>query len=457
MKLVIIGGGPGGYEAAIYAAKQGIEVTLIEKDKVGGTCLNTGCIPTKALLAVSDVYDTVQNANTFGINIEHITLNYSAIIDRKDSIVAELRAGVEFLLSKNKIKIIKGFGRIKNKNSVEVTHSDGKNEIIFCDAIIIATGSFPAAPSFLQSDGKQILNSTDVLNRKSLPKSAMIIGGGVIGCEMGQFLARMGSNVSIVEMLSHVLPLEDYDVSSALERHLKRNGVTIFCGQGVKEIIPSDGCVKAILSDGTELTSEVVLSAIGRKPCTEDIGLPNIGIKTDQKGFIEVNSNMQTSVPNVYAIGDVLSSPQLAHVASAEGFVAIDNIIGNNRALNYKAIPRCVYTEPEIATIGMTETILKDKGIDYNVGKFNYVGNGKAKTAGKVEGFVKIIADKNDKIVGAAIVGAHATDMLSILSLTIQKNFTLKEIGQVIFPHPTMSEAILEAVHDIHKMSVHKV
>lgn len=458
MKIAVIGGGPGGYEAAIYAAKCGAEVTLIEKDKVGGTCLNRGCIPTKALLASAEKLSTVNNVKKFGIQIsDQINMDFSTIMGRKNKVVEGLVNGVQFLLRNNKINLVNGFAKLKDNNTIEVKKTDGIIEEIKADKIILATGSVPVTPGFLKYDGKRVITSDEVLEMDKIPSSMIIVGGGVIGCEIGQFLKKMGTEVTIVEMMPHLLPLEDSDVAKQLERQFRKEKVKVYAGDGIDEVIVEENNVRAVLQSGKILESEYLLISVGRKPFTDGLGLENVGIEIDERGRIPVNEYLETNVDNIYAIGDIIDTPFLAHVASKEGLTAIDNALGKSKKVNYHAVPRCVYTYPEIAGVGVTEESLKIKDKEYTTGMFTFAGLGKAKAAEKTEGFVKVIVDKEDKLIGAAIVGAHATDMLQVLTLAIELGLTAETVGNAIFPHPTMSEAIMEALHDVHKKSIHKL
>lgn len=457
MKLTVIGAGPGGYEAAIYAAKQCTEVTLVEQNKVGGTCLNLGCIPTKSLLAASEALHTALGAKTFGIAAEGVTADYAAVAARKDTVVATLVKGVEHTLKANGVTLLQGRGQLVGSGAVQVTAADGTTQTLESDNILLATGSQPAVPGFLQPDGSTVVTSDEVLGFTSAPTSIIIVGGGVIGCEIGQFLARMGTAVTLVELLPHLLPFEDEDTAKALERQFRREKIKTLCGKGITGVEKTADGVAATLDDGTVLHAEKMLVAVGRKPFTQGLGLEAAGLATDEKGCVPVNGGMQTAAAGIYAIGDIVNTPQLAHVASKEGFCAVDNMLGKPTQMNYAAVPRCVYTSPEVAAVGETEYALQQKGIAYKTGRFDFIANGKAKAAGKTEGFCKVIASEADVLLGAAIVGAHATDMLGILTLAVSKGLTAAEVGDVIFPHPTMSEGIMEALHDVHGMSIHKV
>lgn len=457
MKVTVIGAGPGGYEAALYAAKRGCEVTLIEKDSLGGTCLNRGCIPTKALLAVSDNLTEIREAGKFGIRVpEGVTADFDAAFSRKNDVVKGLVNGIGYLMQANNVKVINGFGTVRDLTHVEVAHKDGGTETVETDRIILATGSVPSIPPPFRCDGEKIITSDELLCLEKQPESLIIIGGGVIGCEIAQFFSRMGTRVTVVEMLPHILPNEDKDVVRPLERRFKKEGIAVLCGKGVQKLAVAGNGVSVELADGGVLESSVALVSVGRRPATAGIGLENVGIETDRRGYIPVDSHLRTAAEGVYAIGDIVATPQLAHVASYEAFVAVDHIVGDARDAAYHSVPRCVYTSPEIAGVGLTETEAAAKGVAVKVGRYDFQGLGKAKAAAATEGFVKVLVDENDMIVGGAVVGSHATELLEALTLATHLGLTAQQVGRSIFPHPTMGEAILEALHDVHRMSVHK-
>ena len=461
MKITVIGGGPGGYEAAIYAAKKGAEVVLVEKDKVGGTCLNRGCIPTKAFLASYDTLETVEQAKSFGINVAgEPEVDYPAILARKNKVMASLVKGIEFLMKKNNVTVIKGFGSLVDKNTVKVAKDDGTEETITTDYVILATGSVPIAPPVFKYDGKRVITSDEILDFEQAPNSLILVGGGVIGCEIGQFLAAMGTEVTVVEALPRLLAPMDEDVSKQIQRQFKKDKIKVVCGDGIAEVNPAEDHVDVTLSSGKTLSADYVLVAIGRAPFTKGAGLENAGVEMAERGRVATNEYLQTSVDNIYAIGDIINTPFLAHVASKEGCIAVDNIMGAKKVATYHAVPGCVFTNPEIANVGKMEWQLqkegKEPGKDYKTGTFEFKGLGKAQASGHIAGFVKVIVDADDVLIGAEIVGARASDMLQILTTAIQLKLKAEEVADSIFPHPTMCEAIMEALHDVHGMSVHK-
>lgn len=456
MKVAVIGGGPGGYVAAIKAAMLGAEVTVIEKRKVGGTCLNVGCIPTKALLASSSLISSIKEAKDFGIHINgEVEANFDDIMNRKNKVVSQLISGIEFLFEKRGIKLVNGFGKLVDTNKIEVNKEDGSKELVEADKIILANGSQPVILPMFPYDGDKIITSDEALNLKDIPKSLLIVGGGVIGCEFGQFFRALGTEVTIVEMFDQLLPLEDKDVAKQLQRQFKKDKIKVMTGVKIEKCEIVDNEVVATLSNGKEVKSEKALLSIGRKPYLDNSGVEDIGIQLE-RGKVIVNENLETNVKGIYAIGDIINTPFLAHVASKEGLVAAQNAVcGNSKTVNYAAVPRCVYTEPEVAGVGKTEKELQENGIEYNTGQFDFRALGKAQAIGHFQGFIKILADKNDKIIGASIVGPHATDLLTELSLAVHLGLTVEEVGDVIHAHPTLSEGIMEALHDVHDECVH--
>lgn len=455
MKIAVIGGGPGGYVAALKAAMLGADVTVIEKRRVGGTCLNVGCIPTKALLASSSMLTNIKEAKSFGINIDgEVKSDFSSIMNRKDKIVNQLITGIEFLFEKRGINLVNGFGKLLDKNNIEVTKEDGSQEIINADKIILANGSVPIVPPIFPYDGKIVMTSDEVLGLKELPKSIIIVGGGVIGCEIGQFLRTLGTEVTIVERGEQILSFEDKDVSKQLLRQFKKDKIKVLTSTGVETCEIIDNEAVATLSNGKQIKAQYILVAVGRKPNLLNSGIEELGIEVE-RGKIVVNENLETNVEGIYAIGDLIDTPFLAHVASKEAVVSVENALGKSKVVNYTAVPRCVYTEPEVAAVGKTEKELQTQAQEYHVGQFDFRALGKAQAIGHFQGFIKILADTNDKIIGASIVGPHATDLLTELSLAVHLGLTVEQVGDVIHAHPTLSEGIMEALHDVHGECVH--
>lgn len=457
MKIAILGGGPGGYVAALKASMYDVEVTVIEDYRVGGTCLNYGCIPTKSLLASANVLNTVLEAKDFGINIDgDVSVDFKTVIDRKDKVVDQLVKGVEFLLNKRKVELINGRGKLIDRNNIEVTKKDGSIENVKADKIILATGSRPVLPSMFPYDGKTVITSDDVLGIEELPKSMVIVGGGVIGCEIGQFFRTMGTEVTIIEMADQLLINEDKDIVKQLVRQFKKDKIKMMTGTSVVNCKVDNGKAKLELSDGRSIESECVLLSVGRRSNTEGCGIEDLGISV-KNGKILVDKYLQTSIEGIYAVGDIIDTPFLAHVASKEGEMAVLNALGKTREINYTAIPRCVYTEPEIASVGKTEKDLTEDGIGYKIGKFEFRGLGKAQTIGKFQGFVKVIAGEDDRILGASIVGPSATELLTELTLAVHLGLTTDQMSDVIHPHPSLSEGLIEALHDVNNQAIHSV
>ncbi len=457
MDIVVIGAGPGGYVAAIKAAINGANVTVIEKYKVGGTCLNWGCIPTKSLLAATERIDMIKDAKEFGINIDQdFEVDFNQIISRKDKIVQNLANGIEQLFKGRNINLIRGTATILSKNEIKVVSDDNSEQIIKTDKIIIATGSSPIVPPLFPCDGKNVITSDEAVHLDHLPKSMIIVGGGVIGCEFGQFFQKLGCNVTIVEMAAHVLPFEDDDVAKLLNRAFKKDNLKVITNDSIVSVSASDGSVSAQLSGGKTIEAEMMLVAVGRKSNTDNLGIEKLGILCE-RGKITTDMMMQTNIEGIYAIGDVINTPMLAHVASREGIIAADHAVGIKSNINYHAVPRCVYTDPEVAAVGKTQSELDKNEVKHNIGTFDFRGLGKAQAIGRFQGMVKVICDSEDTIVGASIIGPHATDLLTELTLAVHLKLTSKQLSEVIHPHPTLSEALMEAVHDVHNECVHKI
>jgi dihydrolipoamide dehydrogenase len=453
MKIIVVGGGPGGYVAALKSAIMGAETVLIEKDKLGGTCLNRGCIPTKALLSTVENKEAIEQSEVFGITASEPEVDYGKVFARKEAIVNQLVGGVGFLCKKRGVEVINGTGKIAGPTSVEVTKADGSTETVEGDAIILATGSEPIVPGFLPYDGKVVITSDEVLAMQELPKDILIIGGGVIGCEFGYFYANMGVNVTIVEMMPHILPNEDEDLAAVLKKKLVKTGINIIDGQGVDSVEVKGDRAEVKVGDQTFDVDKVLVS-IGRKSVTDDIGLDKVGITTE-KGKIATDDTMKTSCDTIYAIGDIVNTPFLAHVASREGIVAVETIMGRDSHATYDAVPRCIYTAPEVGCVGVTEDYCKDKGIEYHKGQFGFKTLGKAMVMNESLGFVKIITDADYKVIGASIIGPHASDMISEMAVAIELGCDEEQLARVIHPHPSLAECVMEAIHDIRDESVH--
>ncbi|MTI80297.1 MAG: dihydrolipoyl dehydrogenase [Firmicutes bacterium] len=455
-KVVVIGGGPGGYTAAIRASQLGASVVLVEKEQLGGTCLNWGCIPTKALVGGAETLATVKNAGDFGIEVQDFTVDYSKLVERKDKVVQQLVKGLQFLLNKkHKIEVINGVGKIAAPGKVAVSTSDGNEMELEAENIILATGSSPALIPALGYDGEKVITSNEVLDLKNLPNEMVIIGGGVIGCEFASIFTEYGVKVTIIEALPSILPMVDIDAARQLQSLLKRRGVSIKTKAKVENVQNDGDKVTATLEGGETITADKMLISIGRTFNTDDLGLKEAGVELGDKGEVVVNEHLQTSVPGIYAIGDITNKIQLAHVASAQGLVAVDNIIGKTRSMDYRVVPNCIFTSPEVAGVGLTRQQAGEQGIKVKAGKFPFMASGKAQAMGEANGFVKMLADaETDKILGVHIVGPHASDLISEAALAIQLGATVEQLANTIHAHPTLAEALAEAAEAVHGRAI---
>jgi len=458
VKLTIIGAGPGGYVAAIRAAQKGAQVTVVEDREVGGTCLNWGCIPTKTLIASAEALERARRAAEFGIEISgHVGYNLAKIRERKDKVVSIQVKGVRALFKSRGITLIMGRGSLLSPDVVRAVQKDGATQDIKSDKIIIATGSRPARIPAFSFDGETVLTSDDAVQMKSVPKSLLIVGAGVIGCEFAFIYHALGSEVTMVEMMPGALSSEDEEMSEIIERELKKAKIKLLANVKVENVRKSpDGLMLSKLSDGREIATEKILVSIGRSMNTENMGLESVGVQKGTRGEILVNEKMETNIPGVYAIGDVVGKVMLAHVASRQGIVAAENMLGGNARMDYTVVPAGIFTMPEVGSVGLRENQAAEKGIKVKVGRFPYRGLGKAHAMGEIAGMVKIIADQaTDKVIGVHICGAHATDMIHEGALAIRIGVTAKELGSMIHTHPTLSEAVMEASEDVHGMAIH--
>ncbi len=461
--LVVIGGGPGGYVCAIRAAQLGLKTACVEsRGTLGGTCLNVGCIPSKSLLNLSENYHKAKkDFNNQGIEISDIKLNINKMMSNKDKSVQVLTKGVEFLFKKNKVTYLKGKGVIFSKNSIVVFGSDNNRTNIKAKSIVIATGSSPTSLPGIEIDEKNIVSSTGALSFSEVPKDLVIIGGGYIGLEMGSIWSRLGSNVTVVEYLEFITPGMDKEVSNEFKKILSKQGIKFKLNNKVTAVINIKNKVVVDYTNNTTAARErkecdKVLVSVGRKPYTEGLNLEKVGIKTDSKGRIEVNEKLQTSLKNIYAIGDVIKGPMLAHKAEEEGIAVAEIIAGQAGHVNYDVIPGVIYTSPEVATVGKTEEELKSKNIDYKIGKFPFLANSRAKVNNDTDGFVKILADsKTDKILGVHIIGPHSGDMIAEMALAMEFGASAEDIARTCHAHPTHTEAIKEAALAVDKRPIH--
>ncbi|WP_031513809.1 dihydrolipoyl dehydrogenase [Desulfofalx alkaliphila] len=452
---VVIGGGPGGYVAAIRIAQLGGKVAVVEKNSLGGTCLNRGCIPTKSLIAAVEKLCAVDNAAEFGIEVGKPVVNFEKVQARKEDVVNKLVKGIEFLFKKHKIEFIKGEAKLKSNTEVEVKSGD---EVIALQAsnIIIATGSSPALISSLGYNGTTVITSEEALTLTEVPKSLLIIGAGVIGCEFAYIYGNLGAEITMVEAAPNILPLLDKDISRRLQMNFKKKNIVIKTKMTIKQVKETAAGIEAILENGEVITAEKALISIGRQLNTQNLGLEEVGVALGEKGEILVNDKMETNVKGIYAIGDVVNKYQLAHVASSQGLVAAENIMGKEAQMEYHAVPSCIFTNPQIASVGITEQEAKDKNIPVRVGKFNFMANGKALSMGEAEGMVKVIACKDtDVVLGVHLIGPNASDLIAEAALAVQKGLTVKDITNTIHAHPTLAESVMEAAANVHGLAIH--
>jgi len=451
--IAIIGGGPGGYVAAIRAAQLGAKVCVVEKDEVlGGTCLNRGCIPTKAILHSAKMHRNLISAAKFGISASGISLDYRKVISRKDQIVNRLTNGIKFLFKTNAIEIIKGKAKIVSSGAIGITDGSQQSEVE-AGNIIIATGSEPMKLSDISTDGEIIQTSKEILSCDNLPESILIIGAGAIGCEFADIFNSLGVKVRLVEMMDHILPEEDDEIASKLESIFKKRGIEVFTQTKVNKVEKRDSSSNVYLSGDKTFEVDRVLVAVGRSSNISEIGLEKNQIKLD-KNKISVNEYMQTNIPHIYAIGDITPGPMLAHVASKEGTVAVEHIMGMNSKMDYKVVPSCVYTDPEVAGVGLTEQKAKETH-EIKIGRFPLMASGKAMCIEEIEGLIKIIADKDtDEILGVRMIAPHATELIAECVLAMKTECTYTELAETIHAHPTISEAVMEAAADIDNMAI---
>jgi len=457
MRLAILGAGPGGYVAALKAAQLGAEVTVIEDTEVGGTCLNRGCIPTKTMIASSEMLSKVKELDKFGIELNgSITPNMSKIIDRKNKVVSTQVKGIRGLFKSWGVNLKEGRGVLISPNEIEVTSREGNKENVVADKIIIATGSRPAQIPTFPFDGSKIISSTEALELTEIPKSLLIVGAGVIGCEFACIYRELGTEVTIVEMLPRAVTTEDYEISELLEKELKKKKIKLITNIKVEKVDVRDDGVHALLSDGKELTAEKVLVSIGRAFNSDNIGLEAVGINKGKRGEITVNNRMETNIPGVYAIGDVTGGILLAHIASKQGLVAAKNAMGIDSEIDYRVVPAAIFTSPEIASVGIRQHQAEEKGLKFRTGHFQFRALGKAHAMGEITGFIKIISEESsDRIIGAHIIGPHASDLIHEAAIAIKKGLTVRDIAETIHAHPTLSEGIMESAEDVHGEAIH--
>ena len=450
--VTIIGSGPGGYVAAIRCAQLGFKTAIIEKySTLGGTCLNVGCIPSKALLASSHHYEELQHFADHGIEVSgEVKVNLEKMIARKQAVVDQTSGGVKYLMDKNKVTVFEGVGSFESATSVKVTKNDGSSEVIESKNIIIATGSKPSSLPFIKLDKDRIITSTEALKLKEVPKHLVIIGGGVIGIELGQVYLRLGAQVSVVEFMDRIIPGMDASLSKELTKVLKKQGMKFHTSTGVTSVVNNgnDVTLKATSKKGEEIeiNGDYALVAVGRRAFTGSLGLENVGVEVDERGRIKTNDHLQTNVSNIYAIGDVVAGAMLAHKAEEEGTLVAEQLAGQKPHINYNLIPGVVYTWPEVAGVGKTEEQLKEEGVEYKVGSFPFKALGRARASMDTDGFAKILADKNtDEILGMHIIGARAADLIAEGVVAMEFRASAEDLTRMSHAHPTFSEAIKEA------------
>ena len=463
--LAILGAGPGGYVAAIRAAQLGARVTVIENQALGGVCLNWGCIPSKALLSVVELGDKAKKAKDFGIQLSGpVTYDPAVMVARKNKVVSTLVKGIATLFKTWNIEHVEGTGELLDARTIRVTKPDGTETRVVADGVIIATGSSWPNLSLFPIDGTQIITSKQALDLSRIPVSLLIVGGGVEGCEFASLYSGLGTQVTLVELVPRLLPLEDEEISQMMERELKKRGVDIRTGVTVDQIVRQPDLVTAHLRDGLSLNVEQVLVSVGRGFNSRGIGLEKAGIQVGTRGEIVVNDRMETNVPGVYAIGDVVGKAMLAHVASAQGKVAVENFMGRPRTIDYDVIPTGIFTLPEIGRVGLTEQQARDRCVaagkdpqqSVKVGRFRYGGLGKAQATGDIQGWLKVVAGaESDRILGVHILGAHAADLVHEAALAMHLGATVSRVAEMIHAHPTLAEGLMEAMEDVHGHAIH--
>jgi len=460
-QAVVIGGGPGGYVCAIRLAQLGIKTACIEsRGSLGGTCLNVGCIPSKSLLNLSEEFHKVKNLSKKGIEVGQIKLNLSKMMKSKEKAVTVLTKGVEFLFKKNKVTYFKGTGSFKSKSEISIKDDKNKEIIIQTEKVVIATGSVPVSLPNIEFDEKFIVSSTGALNLEKVPKKMVVVGGGYIGLEMGSVWSRLGSEVHVVEFLDHITPGMDKEISKEFIKILKKQGINFHLQHKVEKVEKNKSGViistSNIEGNKKDFECDVALISVGRKANTEGLNLEKIGIELDEKKRVKTNESFKTNLNNIYAIGDVIAGPMLAHKAEDEGIAVAENIAGQSGHVNYDIIPGVIYTTPEVASIGKTEEQLRDKNIQYKIGKFSFMANSRAKAIDDTEGFVKILADeKTDKVLGAHIIGPHAGELIAEIGVAMEFGASSEDIARTCHAHPTFSEAVKEAALSVDKRAIH--
>ena len=462
--VVIIGSGPGGYVAAVRGSQMGLKVALIEKEKdarLGGTCGLRGCIPTKALLNAAHLYEKAGHFEQFGLKVEGLSYDFEKVQKYKSDVVTKNSAGVSYLMKKNKVTVFNGFGKILGKGKVEVAYDGGKKETIEAKNIIIATGSVVRPIPGFETDGKQVVNSDQILELKSVPKSMIVLGSGAVGVEFASVYSRFGCDTTVVELMDRIVPVEDADVSKELERSFKKRGIKVMTGTKMDKLEKSKKGIKLSGKDGkgkdVTLEAEMLLVAIGRMPYLENLGLENTKVVVNPRGTIKVNEYCETDEPGIFAIGDVIDTAWLAHLASKEGIIVVEKLAGKKvEPVNHRIVPNCTYCDPEVASVGLTEAKAKEEGYDVKVGKFPFSASGKARILGETDGFIKIVSDKKyDEVLGVHLIGPHATELLAEACVAMSHEATAESIANTIHAHPTVSESMMEAAEGVHDLTIH--
>lgn len=452
----IIGGGPGGYVAAIRGAQLGLKVSLIEQGAVGGTCLNKGCIPTKSMVESVSVLEHVKNSAKFGINVDNYSIDLDEIINRKNLVVSQLRKGVEYLLKKNGVEVIRGRARLISSKQIEIDCGSVGALTIDTNNVILATGSNPVLLNSFGYDGENVLTSDDILEIDKIPGSLLIAGGGVIGCEFACIFNALGTKVTLIDLMDRIIPNEDEEISALLKKNMIKSGIVVKNRVKIKNIRTINEGIIAYLESGETIEAEKALVCVGRYPNSRDLNLESIGIKVGTKGEVTVNDRLSTNIPGIYAIGDITGKALLAHVAAAQGITAIENIAGKDSTIEYDVIPGCVFTRPEVASVGITSQDANKKGIEVRVGRFPFSASGKALVMGETDGIIKIISDKNSyKILGVHIIGPHASDLIAEAAISIKLGATVEELIKTIHAHPTLAECMYEAGESTMGLAIH--
>ena len=462
--VTIIGSGPGGYVAAVRAGQLGLKVAIIEKEpdaRLGGTCGLRGCIPTKALLNSAHLYEKASHFENFGLKVSGLSFDWAGVQKYKSDVVAKNSAGVTYLMKKNKATIFNGFGKIVGEGKVEVAMADGKKVTIETKNIIIATGSVVKPIPGFETDGKQVVNSDHILELTNVPKSMIVMGSGAVGVEFASVYARFGCDTTVVELLERIVPIEDADISKELARSFKKQGIKCETGIKLDKLTKDKKGVKVSgknsKGDAVTFEAEMLLVAVGRMPMIEGLGLENTKVVVNPRGTIKVNEYCETDEPNVYAIGDVVDTAWLAHLASKEGILVVEKIAGKKvEPINQRLVPNCTYCDPEVASVGLTEAKAVEAGYDVKVGKFPFSASGKARILGETDGFVKIVAEtKYDEVLGVHIIGPHATELLAEACVAMALETTADELGRIMHAHPTVSESVMEAAEGVHDLTIH--